>query len=171
MLKLLNIVWFQSNGLIKGTMSDKNFDIHNTSSVCFARNVNHIGIVVEDINKTIKFYSEIFGSDLVEPHRIEEQEVYAAVIDIGDCKLEFIQSVNSDSSITKFINKKGYGLHHLCLEVSNLGNVLTKLDSSGINLVDKIPKKGLVGDIAFIHPKSMGGVLMELIDSDSIRRN
>ena len=97
-------------------MSDKNFDIHNTSSVCFARNVNHIGIVVEDINKTIKFYSEIFGSDLVEPHRIEEQEVYAAVIDIGDCKLEFIQSVNSDSSITKFINKKGthYGTNEKC---------------------------------------------------------
>ena len=120
---------------------------------------------------TIKFYSEIFGSNLVEIHRIEEQEVYAAVIDIGDCKLEFIQPVDSNSSVAKFIDKKGFGLHHLCLEVSDLGNVLTKLDSKGINLVDKIPKKGLVGDIAFIHPKSMGGVLMELVDSDSIRRN
>jgi len=152
-------------------MSDKNLNTHNASPVCFARNVNHIGITVEDINKTIKFYSEIFSSDLVEIHRIEEQEVFAAVIDIGDCKLEFIQPVNSDSSVTKFIDKKGYGLHHLCLEVSDLGNVLTKLDLKGINLVDKIPKKGLVGDIAFIHPKSMGGVLMELVDSDSIRRN
>jgi len=152
-------------------MSHQNFNIHKTESVCFARNVNHIGITVEDINQTIKFYSEIFGSNLVEIHRIEEQEVYAAVIDIGDCKLEFIQPVDSNSSVAKFIDKKGFGLHHLCLEVSDLGNVLTKLDSKGINLVDKIPKKGLVGDIAFIHPKSMGGVLMELVDSDSIRRN
>lgn len=152
-------------------MSNQNFNTHKTESVCFARNVNHIGITVEDINQTIKFYSEIFGSNLVEIHRIEEQEVYAAVIDIGDCKLEFIQPVDSNSSVAKFIDKKGFGLHHLCLEVSDLGNVLTKLDSKGINLVDKIPKKGLVGDIAFIHPKSMGGVLMELVDSDSIRRN
>ena len=79
--------------------------------------------------------------------------------------------MDSNSSVAKFIDKKGFGLHHLCLEVSDLGNVLTKLDSKGINLVDKIPKKGLVGDVAFIHPKSMGGVLMELVDSDSIRRN
>ena len=151
-------------------MSRKHLNIHNTSPLCFAKNVNHIAIAVEDINETIKFYSEVFGSDLVEVHRIEEQEVYAAVIKIGDCKLEIIQPEDSNSSVAKFIDKKGPGLHHLCLEVSDLGDVLTKLDSKGINLVDKIPKKGLVGDIAFIHPKSMGGVLMELVDSDSIRR-
>ncbi|MQG18544.1 MAG: methylmalonyl-CoA epimerase [SAR202 cluster bacterium] len=152
-------------------MSQEKHNVDQTKAICFAKNVNHIAITVEDINHTIKFYSEIFGSDLVETHVIEDQEVYAAVIEIGDCKLEFIQPIDSNSSIAKFIDKKGFGLHHLCLEVSNLGNVLTKLDLKGINLIDKQPREGLVGDIAFIHPKSMGGVLMELVDSDSIRRN
>jgi len=125
--------------------------------------VHHIGIAVADLDSSIDFYQSIFG---LEPGKIivrEDIGVRGCFIPVGDTNLELLQGIRSDSGISLHIEEKGEGLHHVCFEVEGIEEKLKTLDSLGIDLRDKVPRKGLMGgDIGFLSPSAARGVLIEL---------
>ncbi len=125
--------------------------------------VHHIGIAVSDLDASIKFYQELFG---LEPGPIIEREdvqVRGCFIPVGDTNLELLESTSPDGVIAMHISKRGEGLHHVCFEVDDVGEKLKSLDELGIDLLDKVPKRGLAGGlIGFLHPSAARGVLIEL---------
>ena len=137
--------------------------------ICAARHLNHVAIAVRDIEETLAFYREVFGINRPQIQEIPDQGVRAALALVGGSQLEFIQPTDPDGSVARFIERRGEGLHHICLEVENLQEKLRALDARGIELIDKEPRQGLSGMIAFLHPSSTGGALIELVDSDTVR--
>jgi len=127
------------------------------------KKIDHIAIAVKNLDEALSTYEKIFG---LKPEKIEdvpEQGVKAALIPIGEgSEIELIQPINTESGVAKFLEKKGEGIHHIALEVENVDKELKTLAAQGIELIDKEPRSGLAGRIAFLHPKSTGGVLYEL---------
>lgn len=122
----------------------------------------HIGIAVEDLTQAIKVFSTILQQ---EPNAIEEiadQKVRLAVFGAGDCRIELLEGISPDSPVSKFIVKRGPGIHHLSLQVDNLTDELKRLKSAGLRLIDETPRVGADGTaIAFVHPSSAAGILIE----------
>ena len=141
----------------------------NEQSVCAARHLNHVCIAVRDIDETLRFYRDVFGTDCSEVEEIADQSVKAALVTVGGSQLEFIQPTDVDGSAARFIERRGEGLHHVCFEVEDLQAKLDLLAARGIDLIDSTPRQGLSGMIAFLHPRSTCGVLVELVDSDTVR--
>lgn len=137
---------------------------------CIAQHINHVAIAVSDIEQTISFYVNTFGISQPEITNLQDHGVKAALVRVGGSQLEFIQPLQDTGGVASFIEKRGEGVHHICFEMDNLNQSLEKLQQAGINLIDKTTRVGLSGNIAFIHPKSTGGVLIELVDSESARR-
>ena len=138
--------------------------------VCVARHVNHVALVVNDMDATLDFYRKTFGVGSAETEEVPDQGVRAAVVRIGGTLLELIEPTDPTSGVAKYIERRGEGMHHICFEVDDLEDTLSRLDDSGVQLVDKTPRKGLVGNIAFLHPRSTRGVLIELVDADGAKR-
>ena len=138
--------------------------------VCIARHVNHIALVVNDMDETLEFYRRTFGVGSAETEEVPDQGVRAAVVRIGGTLLELIEPTDPSSGVAKYIERRGEGMHHICFEVDNLEDTLSRLDDADVQLVDKTPRKGLVGNIAFLHPRSTRGVLIELVDADGAKR-
>lgn len=129
------------------------------------KTLEHIGIAVKDLNASIKFYEETFGLKCYKIEEIDDQKVKTAFINIGNTKLELLESTSPDGPIAKFIEKKGEGIHHLAFSVEGLKESLNDAKEKGINLIDESPRKGADGlNIAFLHPKSTDGVLIELCE-------
>ncbi len=127
--------------------------------------IEHIGIAVKNLNESIKFYEAVLGLKCYSIEEVKDQKVRTAFFKIGDTKIELLESTELDGPIAKFIEKKGEGIHHIAYAVNNLNEALKELDSNGIQLIDKEPRKGAEGlDIAFINPKSANGVLIELCE-------
>ncbi len=141
-----------------------------SESPCTARHINHVCIAVKDIDETMRFYRDVFGVGTDEIVGIEDQDVKAALVQVGGSQLEFIQPTDPSGGVAKFIERRGEGVHHICFEVENLPETLRRLDERGIQLIDKAPRQGLSGSIGFIHPKATRGVLIELVDQDTARR-
>ena len=143
----------------------------NNESTCSARHINHVCIAVLNIEETLAFYENLFGvTKSGEIETIEDQGVKAALVRVGASQLEFIQPIDNENGVAKFIERRGEGVHHLCFEVDNLESKLNDLDLAGVQLIDKEPRDGLSGTIGFIHPKSTRGVLIELVDQKTARR-
>ncbi len=143
----------------------------NNESTCSARHINHVCIAVLNIEETLAFYENLFGvTKSGEIETIEDQGVKAALVRVGASQLEFIQPIDNENGVAKFIEKRGEGVHHICFEVDNLESKLNDLDLAGVQLIDKEPRDGLSGTIGFIHPKSTRGVLIELVDKKTARR-
>ncbi len=125
--------------------------------------IDHIAIAVRDVEKAAEFYERILGLKLGGTEVVEGMEVKVGFIPIGETRIELVQPLNPESGLAKFIEKKGEGIHHICYEVDNIHKALETYKARGAKLIDETPRKGahesLVG---FIHPKSSGGVLMEL---------
>ena len=138
-----------------------------TKPLCVIQNLNHVCLAVNDIEETLDFYQETFGIDRPEVKYLEDQAVLAAIVAIGGSQLEFIQPTDSDSGVARFINSRGEGMHHICFEVENLSDKLKTFAGAGVKLLDQTPRDGLSGEIAFIHPRSTRGVLVELVDKSS----
>lgn len=136
---------------------------------CVARDINHVCIAVRDIEETMRFYEVAFGVGPAEIERVTDQAVIAAMVTVGSSQLEFIQPMDADSGVAKFIERRGEGLHHICFDVDDLEATLERLDSAGMELIDKTPRKGLAGMIAFVHPSSTRGVLVELVERSENR--
>ena len=143
----------------------------NNESTCSARHINHVCIAVLNIEETLEFYENLFGvTKSGEIETIEDQGVKAALVRVGASQLEFIQPIDNENGVAKFIERRGEGVHHICFEVDNLESKLNDLDLAGVKLIDKEPRDGLSGTIGFIHPKSTRGVLIELVDQKTARR-
>ncbi len=137
---------------------------------CTARHLNHVCIAVNDIENTLAFYRQVFGTGEAEIEEIEDQAVRAALVRVGGSQLEFIQPTDPQGGVARFIERRGEGVHHIAFEVQDLQASLDALAESGVRLIDTAPREGLSGMIGFIHPRSTRGVLIELVDQDTARR-
>ncbi len=127
--------------------------------------VDHIGIAVSDLQKAISFYRDQLGLEFKGTEVVEEQKVEVAFFPVGESKIELLEPTDPAGPVGKFIEKKGEGVHHLSFRVSNLEEKLEQLKQQGVALIDEKPRYGAGGaKIAFLHPKSTGGVLIELCE-------
>jgi methylmalonyl-CoA/ethylmalonyl-CoA epimerase len=125
--------------------------------------LEHVGIAVKSLEQSIEGWKKMGGFKSVEITQVDSQKVKVAIIDTGDVKVELIEPLSENSSIARFLEKKGEGLHHLCFEVADIKSVLLSLKRAGIKLIDESPREGAFGkEVAFIHPSSAGGVLVEI---------
>lgn len=130
--------------------------------------IEHIGIAVKNLDESIKYYENVLGLKCYAIEEVKDQKVKTAFFQVGQTKIELLESTDPEGPISKFIEKKGEGIHHIAFATKNLSEALNELDTKGIKLIDKQPRKGAEGlNIAFIHPKSTGGVLTELCEESS----
>ncbi len=127
--------------------------------------IEHIGIAVKNLDAAIKYYEEVLGLKCYAIEEVKDQKVKTAFFMVGETKIELLETTDPEGPIGKFIEKKGEGIHHVAFAVSGLQQVLKEVESKGVQLIDKQPRKGAEGlHIAFLHPKSTGGVLTELCE-------
>lgn len=128
------------------------------------RKIDHIGIATKSIEESLKFYEESMGIKCKGIEELPEQQVRVAMLPLGEIKLELLEPLSSISPIAKFLDKKGPGVHHIAFETSNVEKTCFKLNKIGCQLIYGQPKEGAHDTkINFIHPKSSGGVLLELV--------
>jgi len=129
------------------------------------KSIEHIGIAVKNLSEAITFYENILGLKCYKIEEVEDQKVRTAFFKIGEIKLELLEATEIDSPIAKFIEKRGEGIHHIAFCSKNIKQSLSELEEKNIQLIDKEAKPGADGmQIAFIHPKSTKGVLIELCE-------
>ena len=127
--------------------------------------IEHIGIAVKSLDEAIPLYEKLLGQKCYNIEEVTDQKVKTAFFKVGQTKIELLESTDPEGPIGKFIEKKGEGIHHMALAVNRLNQKLTDLEGQGIQLIDKISRKGAEGlNIAFLHPKSTKGVLVELCE-------
>lgn len=127
--------------------------------------VDHIGIAVKSIEESLKFWEESLGIHCHGVEEVAEQKVKTAFLPIEDTEIELLEGTSEDSPVSKFIEKKGEGLHHMAIRVDDLEKALAELKEKGVRLIDETPRIGAGGaKIAFVHPKASGGVLLELCE-------
>ncbi len=132
-----------------------------------ARKIDHIGIAVKNLEESLKFYQETLGLDLTGIEVVEEQKVRVAFLPIGDTEIELLESTDPEGPIARHIEKRGQGVQHLAVRVENIEAAIAEMKEKGIRMIDEVPRYGAGGaKIAFCHPKSTGGVLIELTERE-----
>ncbi len=127
--------------------------------------LDHVGVVVGDLEEAITLYTSVFGTPVTHRAGSEQLGITAAFLEVGGAEIELIAPTRSDSMVSKFLAERGPGLHHLAYAVPDIRQALSEAKSEGLELIDEEPRIGLHGvPIAFIHPKSVGGVLTELVE-------
>ena len=130
--------------------------------------INHLGIAVNSIEDALSFWRDGLGLALAEVEIVEDQGVRVALLPIGDSRIELLETTGAETPVGRFLAKRGAGMHHLCVEVADLPAKLNDLKARGIKLIDETPRLGAGGTlVAFVHPASTGGVLLELIQTGS----
>ena len=128
------------------------------------KKINHIGIAVKSIEDGVKLYTDVLGLKVKKIEIVEEQKVKTAIIPVGESKIELLESTDAEGIIAKYIEKRGEGIHHLALEVSDIQQALETAEEKGIPLIDREPRIGVKGTkVAFLHPKGTK-VLIELVE-------
>ena len=132
--------------------------------------VEHIGIAVKNNDAAKKFFGEILGLCYTKSETIAEQKVNTTFFLVGDTNVELLEATSPDSTIAKYIEKKGEGIQHVAFHVENIEESLAELKANGIQLIDEKPRRGAGGaKVAFLHPKSTFGVLIELFEREQIK--
>ncbi|MBM4330760.1 MAG: methylmalonyl-CoA epimerase [Deltaproteobacteria bacterium] len=127
--------------------------------------IAHIGVAVKNIEEVEKFYSEILKMEIHDREQLKE--IKATFIPVGDTAIELLQSTNPEGVISKFIEKKGEGVHHIAYQVDNIEKALEDLKAKGVQLIDEKPRRGAHNSrVAFINPKGTYGVLIELVEPE-----
>jgi len=134
------------------------------------RRVHHAGVVVRSLNDAYATFRDALGLALIKEEAIDDQGVRAALLDLGNCLLELLEPTVPDTGIARYLERRGEGLHHVCLEVDDIHASLADLKSKGVQLIDETPRPGLTGEIAFIHPGALHGVLVELVHGPTCYR-
>ncbi len=129
--------------------------------------LDHTAIVVRDLDEALGRYQRLFGARCTDRTTIPDQEIEMAFLSFGDTLLELIQPIDNVSGVARFLERRGEGLHHIAFAVDDIHHELQRLHSQGIELIDERPRRGVHGQIAFIHPRSTGGVLVELVQHDT----
>ncbi len=128
--------------------------------------INHLGIATKGIDEALKFWEDALGLENVHTEIVEDQKVRVAMLPIGESRIELLEPTSDDSPIAKFLEKRGGGIHHIAVEVDNIEESLAKLKAEGMRLIDEKPRIGAEGClVAFVHPSSANGVLLELVQS------
>jgi methylmalonyl-CoA epimerase len=128
------------------------------------KRVHHIGIAVKNLKESTALYEMLLGVK-AEIHEAASQRVTEACFKLGGgVEIDLLEPMGEDSAVAKFLEKRGEGLHHIALEVADIGAGLKEMDHKGVQLIDKTPREGGAGQIGFLHPKSANGVLIELIE-------
>lgn len=128
--------------------------------------IHHVGVAVTDLDESIRIYGAAFGARLTHRAVNEQEGLEAAFISTGEGEVELMSAVREDSPVGKFLAKRGPGLHHVAYAVDDIEEALAQAKAAGLELIDAEPRTGMHGGrIAFIHPKSVGGVLTELVEA------
>jgi methylmalonyl-CoA epimerase len=127
--------------------------------------IDHLGIAVRSISDSLVFYREALGLELTSTERVDDQGVHVALLPVGESRIELLEPVSEETPVGRFIAKRGEGLHHICYEVDGLDSKLKELSAQGVRLLDGYPRRGAEGHmVAFLHPASANGVLVELVE-------
>ncbi|MDQ3321333.1 MAG: methylmalonyl-CoA epimerase [Acidobacteriota bacterium] len=128
--------------------------------------INHLGIATKGIDDALKFWADALGLENVHTETVEDQKVRVAMLPIGETRIELLEATSADSPIAKFLEKRGGGIHHIAVDVENIEDALAKLKAKGMRLIDEKPRVGAEDClVAFVHPSSANGVLLELVQS------
>ena len=136
------------------------------TEVCTVNYIDHVGVAVKDIEAAMAFFKKVFDVPDAEITLMEDQGVRATLIEVGQTRLELLEPTSPETGVGKFIERRGEGLHHLAFNVTDIGGKLQTLKSLGVDLIDQSPREGLSGTIAFVHPRSVFGILTELVESN-----
>lgn len=129
------------------------------------KKVNHIAVVVNDLEEAMHFWVDALGLELSHREHVASEAVDVAFLPVGDSKIELLQPVDNESGVARYLEKRGSGMHHICFEVDNIEATLQKLKLANVQLINEVPTVGADGrKFAFIHPKSASGVLVELYE-------
>ena len=126
--------------------------------------IDHVGVAVEEIDATLELYRDLFELDVAHREIVQEQGVEAVLLDVGENHVELLAPLGPDTPVGKFIAKRGPGLHHVAYQVTDIDSTLAVLSQAGLRLIDEQPRPGIGSSrVAFLHPKSAGGVLIEIV--------
>ncbi|MFC1995006.1 methylmalonyl-CoA epimerase [Chloroflexota bacterium] len=128
--------------------------------------LSHIGIAVKNLEEALKVYVNVLGAQTGQIHRWPKTGLGAVMLTLGNSKIELMEPIGTEGPLAKFIENRGEGIHHICIEVDNIDKTLESLSAQGVWLIDNEARQGLEGKIAFIHPKAMNGVLVELVEKE-----
>ena len=124
--------------------------------------IHHVGIVVREIDEALRFYQDSLGLPVIKRGELKRHGVAAALLATGESAIELVEPTDPTTGVARFLRERGEGLHHLCFQTEDVGRDLIELRQKGVLLIDEVPRPGLPGLIAFLHPKSTAGVLVEL---------
>lgn len=128
--------------------------------------IDHIGVAVEDLDQAVALYGERFGMELQHRETVEEQGVEAVLLGVGESHVELLRPLGPDTAVGKFLARSGPGLHHVAYGTDDIESALETVRDAGLELIDEHPRTGIRGSrVAFLHPKSTGGVLTELVEA------
>ena len=136
------------------------------SEVCTVNYIDHVGVAVKDIEAALEFFKKVFDVPGAKIELLEDQGVRATLIEVGQTRLELLEPTSPESGVGRFIERRGEGLHHLAFNVTDISGKLQTLQTLGVDLIDQTPREGLSGTIAFLHPRSVFGILTELVESN-----
>ena len=127
--------------------------------------IDHIGVAVTDLDEAVALYSESLGMPVEHRETVEEQGVEAVLLGVGESHVELLRPLSPDTAVGKFLERSGPGLHHVAYATADIESALESLRAAGLRLIDESPRTGIRGSrVAFVHPKSTGGVLTELVE-------
>jgi methylmalonyl-CoA/ethylmalonyl-CoA epimerase len=127
--------------------------------------IHHVAVVIKEMEPALAFWRDSLGLDLDVLEEIAHDRVRIAFLPVGESKIELVEPTDDTTGVARFLAKGGEGVHHVCFEVDNLAETLLRLEIDGIELIDTAPRKGAEGPVAFLHPRSCHGVLVELIEA------
>jgi methylmalonyl-CoA/ethylmalonyl-CoA epimerase len=127
--------------------------------------VHHVALIVRSIEDALGLWRDMLGLELETVMDIPSDKVRIAFLAVGESKVELVEPTDDSTGVARFLASKGEGFHHVCFEVANLAETLLKLEISGLELIDTSPRRGAEGPVAFIHPRTCHGVLVELIEA------
>jgi methylmalonyl-CoA/ethylmalonyl-CoA epimerase len=127
--------------------------------------IHHVAVIVEHLDPALAFWRDALGLELEVVQEMADDRVRIAFLPIGESKIELVEPTDDSTGVARFLAKSGEGFHHVCFEVANLAETLLRLEIDGIELIDTAPRKGAEGPVAFLHPRSCHGVLVELIEA------
>ena len=136
------------------------------TEVCTVNYIDHVGVAVKNIDTALAFFKKVFDVPDADIELMEDQSVRACLIEVGQTRLELLEPTGPESGVGRFIERRGEGLHHLAFNVTGISGKLQTLQTLGVDLIDQTPREGLSGRIAFVHPRSVFGILTELVESD-----
>ncbi|MBP1777339.1 MAG: mce [candidate division NC10 bacterium] len=124
--------------------------------------VNHVAVVVRNVGEALRFYHEVLGLPVGQQATVADQGVHAVLLPVGDDEIELLEPTNPAGGVARFLEKKGEGVHHLCMETRDVAAALARVKAANLPVIDQSPRKGLAGTIAFLHPGACHGVLVEM---------